>query len=94
MMTRLKIEVEQNEFFKEVFSFVFLDGYVLYLDGYEYLERETKRHRFRSVKMYDRVKVRNSNISEKEVPLTKEIQDQAIKLFTEKIKVKKWSERE
>jgi hypothetical protein len=62
----------------------------LYLNRYEVLNRETTRHKFKIVKFYDRLKERDSNLKEDEVPFTEEIKNKALNECISKLSVKLW----
>lgn len=83
--------VTEDELSCEYWRFYFLEN-TLWLDIYEYKDRLTKRHDFRTVRRYARLNRRDS-MREEEVPLTEEIKKKAFDLFVSKLSVKLWSER-
>lgn len=69
----------------------YLNDNVLWLDTYVVKKKEGRKTI--SVEYYDRLREQNSNIKEKDVPLTDEIKKEAIENFINKLSVKKWYER-
>lgn len=77
---------------RERFGFTFLYGTIV-LDSYFLEKKEDKsKRKYNSIKKYNRLFKRESNISEEEVLLNDEIKKEVINLFTSKITCKKWSE--
>lgn len=65
----------------------------IYLDSYHFYRRNTKRHAFKAVEWYTRLDQRNNTLKEENVPLPDDVKTAALKIFTDKITVKKWNER-
>jgi hypothetical protein len=77
---------------RERFGFTFLYGTII-LDSYFLEKKEDKsKRKYNSIKKYNRLFKRESNISEEEVLLNDDIKKEAINLFTSNITCKKWSE--
>ena len=77
---------------KEVWGFWYDDrSKTLYLDKYLIMYRESKRHSWKVSKKYYRVIERDNSINLKDVPLTDEIKEQALKEHIKDIVVKKWN---
>ncbi len=90
---RITIEKEIDNLTKETFYFYQIDNN-LYLDNYTLMKRETaKTKKYTTEKKYDRLNLRDSNMTESDVPLTFGIRVEALQKFTERVKVLLWSER-
>ena len=92
----IRIEKPIDELTTEIFEFAEFDmsaGYNLILDNYYILKKESKRHKPVIISKYCRLNVRDSNITENQVPLTDEIKTQVFNEYISKIKVIKWSEK-
>lgn len=68
-------------------------NHTLWLDGYEELQRPTRRHGFNTTIRYQRIMGRDNSLNESDVVLRADVMEEAIKKFTEGITVKRWSER-
>ena len=89
----MEIEKQIDELTIERWRFSFIDRNI-YLESYYVLQKESKRHRnYRTLKKYERLSKRDSNIEEVDVPFTNELKQEALNQFVSKIKVLKWSER-
>ena len=89
----MEIEKQIDELTIEKWRFSFIDRNI-YLESYYILQKESKRHKnYRTLKMYERLRKRDSNIEESEVPFTDELKQEALNQFVSKIKILKWSER-
>lgn len=88
---RITIERKIDDLTTEMFYF-WLNDLVLILDSYIVVKRKTKRHKGEILKKYDRLRGRESTLSETDVPFTEEIKQQAIEYVTSKLSVKLWSE--
>ena len=86
------LDINTGDMTKVTYNFYFLDG-VIYLDSYHKWEKPTKRSGYKNKGFYDRLRERDSDIKESEVPFHEEIKKQALEEFTSRITVKKWSER-
>ena len=64
----------------------------LVLDTYIISEKETKKHKFKIVKQYDRLNERSFNLKENEVPFTSEIKLEALTKLIDSLKIVTWSE--
>ncbi|MDP2692738.1 MAG: hypothetical protein Q8O88_03820 [bacterium] len=92
MNTELTIPIDDLN--HEVFRFYFDENRsTLYLDYYGWYHRDTKRHGWKCQKHYNRLDDRGSDMKEEAVLLSDAVKEMAIKQFAEKLKVKKWSER-
>ena len=89
----MTIERVKDELTKETWDFTLIRE-TLFLNGYQLLKREnTRKRKYISVKKYDRLQKRNSNIEESQVPLTNEIKKEALERYFDTIDVRRWSER-
>jgi hypothetical protein len=89
----MEIEKQIDELTIEKWRFRFIDRNI-YLESYYILQKESKRHKnYRTLKKYERLSKRDSNVEESEVPLTDELKQEALNQFVSKIKILKWSER-
>ena len=89
----MRIERVKDELTKEVWDFTLISK-TLFLNGYQLLKREsTRKQKYKTVKNYDRLQSRNSNIEESEVPFNSEIKKEALQRYFETIDVRRWSER-
>ena len=85
-------EKQIDELTKEQFSFWVKDNIII-LDSYFLLRRENTRKRtWNSLKKYERLSSRNSNITLQEVPLTEEIRNEAKLAFVRTLGVMTWEE--
>ena len=66
----------------------------LVLNSYTVDERASRRHTYKFVDGYDRLRKDYGHLKEAEVPLTDEIRERAIREFTAKLTVVRWSEVE
>lgn len=85
-----------NELHREVFVFGFgYNGKMLYVDSYSTQERQSTRHKWSPIKIYERVShggnyLRNSILKASEVPLTEEIKKKALEKLMSEINVGIW----
>ena len=89
------MEIRRNidELNKEVWTFSLINN-VLYLNTYNYLNKESTKHRkYKSIKKFDRLMRRDSTIEESEVPFTSEIKQHALNKYFDSVKCMRWSER-
>jgi hypothetical protein len=77
MFPRIEIIKETDEFNREVYSFS-LVGSKLILDDFKIEKRESKRHKFKAVKIYDRHRKRESTLTIDQVVLTEDIKQEVI----------------
>lgn len=85
-------EKQIDELTKEQFSFWVKDNIII-LDSYFLLRRENTRKRtWNSLKKYERLSSRNSNITLQEVPLTEEIKTEVLQEYIKTLKVMTWEE--
>ena len=77
----------------EEYTFYFMDNNILFLDTYRVAKKEKRQRFYRTIKSYDRLRERDSTMTEDEVPFPSEIRQEAIDLFTKQIKCLKWSEK-
>lgn len=86
----MKIKKIISELEHVEWTFYFYNN-VLWLDQYIVFSRETKRQKkYRMKTRYHRIFSRDSNIFLELVPLTDEIKQEALDLFTSQITVQKW----
>ena len=89
----LKIEKQIDELNIEKWTF-YVQENKIYLDTYYRLTKETKKKRnYKTVCFYNRLRVKESSISESEVPFSEEFKKEVIEKFTSQLKVLKWSEK-
>lgn len=87
------IEKQIDELTKEQFRFHIFNSSFLVLDSYHLLSRENTRKRdWNSLKRYERLSDRNSNITLQEVPLTEELKIEALQEHIKTLKVMTWEE--
>lgn len=88
----MTIEKQIDELTKEQFGF-WVNNNVIILDSYFLLRRENTRKRtWNSLKKYERLSSRNSNITLQEVPLTEEIRNEVLQEYIKTLKVMTWEE--
>lgn len=92
MYSHVEININKDELERERYIFYYLDE-TLWLDKYFSEKRETKRHKYKIVKHYNRLSARESNVKEEDVPISKEIKQEALNAFIARLNVKLWSER-
>ena len=91
----MDVEIERKiaDNMKEVYTFWYKD-FVLYLDGYRCMLRESPRHHYKTIKEYSRLNHGRSwdqkMMSKDQVPLSEDIKRQALVKFTSKISVELW----
>jgi hypothetical protein len=89
----MEIRKQIDDLTTEVWIFNFIRGH-LYLDAYALVKKDSKRHKkCRYELRYERLNRRDSNIEERDVPLSDNIRKEALKVYCSKIKCLKWSER-
>lgn len=89
---RTSLDIDTGDLTKVVYQFYFSEG-TLYLDSYTKFEKATKKSGYKMKGFYDRLRERDSDITESEVPFTDAIKAMAFKEFTSQLSVKKWSEK-
>lgn len=90
----IEIVKQVDDLTVEVWRFIFLDRN-LYLNEYRLDQKESKRNRkYTNIKKYDRLYRRDNNVEENDAPLPDWVKNKAHELFTSKIKVLKWNERQ
>ncbi|MNK43715.1 hypothetical protein D3C87_624300 [compost metagenome] len=90
---RIELEYLIDDLTREWYVFWFDDSMkTLWLDGYELQTKETKRHKYKTVKQYKRLSGRHelNNVPMNEVPLNDKIKNDAIAKFVSEIKVDYW----
>ena len=86
------IEKQIDELTKEQFGFRIFDNVIVF-DSYNLFLRENKtKRKYRSIKCYDRLHTRNSNITLEQVPLTEEIKTEVLQEYIKTLKVMTWEE--
>ena len=86
------IEKQIDELTKEQFGFRIFDNVIVF-DSYFLLRREnTKKRTWNSLKKYERLSSRNSNITLEQVPLTEEIKTEVLQEYIKTLKVITWEE--
>ena len=89
----IEIKKQRNALRIEVWIFTMIRN-TLYLDKYYTAEKESTRHRkYKNTLYYDRTMKRNNTIAEDDIPLTREIKEEALNRYFNKVKCIKWSER-
>ena len=89
----MEIIKQIDELTFQKWGFTFIDR-ILFLNSYCICKKESKRHKnFKTLKSYERLDGRGSNMTEDEVPLTDELKMEVINQFMSTLKVIKWSER-
>jgi len=90
----IEIKKQRNALSREVWIFKII-GNTLFLDEYYIAEKESPRHRkYKNTLYYNRIMGRNNTITEEEVPLSREVKDEALNMYFNKVKCIKWDERE
>jgi len=88
----MTIEKQIDELTKEQFRF-WVNGNIIILDYYNLFSLENKNKRkYNSIKCYDRLYTRNSNITLEQVPLTEEIKNEVLQEYIKTLKVMTWEE--
>lgn len=96
----LKITVEREGkggLWKQVWEFWYFDGaHALVLDRYTSSERTSKKHAFRPIEggYYNRLDARESSIAEAGVIIPADVAEEAMRKFSESLRVITWSQRE
>ena len=89
----IEIKKERNAVKIEVWRFSMIRD-TLFLETYYIAEKQSTRHRKYINKVYyDRIMSRNNTIEEADVPLSREIKEEALNLYFNKVKCKKWGDR-
>lgn len=92
MTPRISVTVDSGDLKREVYLFWLYDSRLtLYLDHYELLARETKRHSWKPKAWYDRLSRRNATLKEEvEVPLTEHVIESARQQVVTMLKFAPW----
>jgi len=69
----MELIIKHNDFKQTVYRFWLKDEIKLLLDSYWLQERKTKRHKFITVKQYNRILQRNNTIKLSDIPFNDEI---------------------
>tara|TARA_R110001632_G_scaffold229381_1_gene365452 strand:+ start:120 stop:392 length:273 start_codon:yes stop_codon:yes gene_type:complete len=89
----IEIKKQRNALRIEVWIFTVIRN-TLFLDKYYTAEKESTRHRkYKNTLYYDRIMRRNNTIKEEEVPLSRDIKEEALNMYFDKVKCMKWNER-
>ena len=89
----MELEKRMDALTAHYWRFRFMHGH-LFLTSFVLLKKKSLKHRkFHPVEIYDRIDKRNSTIQESEVPISKEIRDEALQAFFKTISCKLWSEK-
>jgi hypothetical protein len=86
-MARTEIIKEIDEFNREIYRFCLLNDTKLILDEFRIEFRETKRHKFKCNKFYERLRQRESTLTIDDVNLTEELKQEVIAEFMSKLEV-------
>ena len=90
-MQRITVERQFGELAKHCWSFWFDERRAhLVLDNYDFLTKETSRHKFRVSKFYRRCDGRKNTLTVDEVPLPDDVKLEAKTALTDRIVVVKW----
>jgi hypothetical protein len=91
---RFKKEVESGDKLKKtVWEFHMFENLSFVLDKHYQLERESTRHKkYNTVSNYDRLSARDSNLSEKDVPIPVHVQNDIRDFVSKNLTIIKWSE--
>lgn len=76
-----------NELAVEEWCFTLFD-FELVLESYAVKTRETKKHKFRTISSFNRLRHRECTLKADEVPLADELKKEAIKTFSDKLSVR------
>lgn len=90
MHTRIEVEHPLNELSTVKWIF-WLDGTNMWLDHYIEMSRVSKRHKFIVNRNYNRLDLRQSNMTVEEVPLSEEVKSEALKQLVSQITIQKWA---
>jgi hypothetical protein len=88
-MVAIEVIKEIDELNREVYKFCVLYETSLKLNEYALQNRETKRHKFKNKKYYDRLRDRSSTIDIDDIVLTEDIKQEAINIFISRLAVTK-----
>jgi hypothetical protein len=88
----MRILKQIDELTQEEYSFYFCDGTILVLDTYRLSKKESKRKKnYTTIKWYNRLSLKDSTMTETEVPLTDEIKNEILQEFFKTISVTTWN---
>ena len=91
---RIELEYDMDELTKRKYVFWFDESRsTLWVDGYHLMQRESKRHKYKTIEFYDRLRDRESTIRKEDVPLDDKIKQDAINKLIENVKVDYWKGR-
>lgn len=89
MYARIEIIKEIDELNREVYRFCLIDETKLVLDEFRIEFKETKRHKFKCNKFYERLRKRESTLTVDDVNLTEELKQEVIDKFISQLTVVK-----
>ena len=77
---------------REVYRFWVNDDIII-LDHYTLESREnTRKRKYKNIKLYSRLTSRDSNMSVKEVPFSEELKQEVLEQYSKTLKVMTWEE--
>jgi hypothetical protein len=88
----MDIIINSDPLVREVYTFWFANEYHLWLDVYRYEIRETTRHKFKTIKIWSRLGVRDSNIKLGDFKFDDDIKNIAKDQLLKQIKVGLWED--
>lgn len=92
-MNAVTIRREPNPLTEWTWRFWYYDRrHALVLDYYCTAERPSKRHKFRVTESYSRIDNRRHNLQESDVVLPADVIAEAKQIFTDPLRVLRWSE--
>lgn len=81
-----KVYENKNKLRREVYRFVLLNDFKIYLDEYQTQERETTRHKYQTVDYYSRLMRRDSSLSFDSITVSdrtiKEVKEEILERLT------------
>jgi hypothetical protein len=89
----MEIIVDHGSLEREVYTFWLANEYHLWLDSYKYERRETTRHKFKVMKIWNRLEDRHANIKLGEFKFDDSIKQKAKEQLMAQIKVELWEGR-
>ena len=89
MYARVEIIKDIDELNRERYIFCLMSDMKLKLDEFRIESKETKRHKFKSKKFYERLRQRESTLKVDDIVLTDEVKQEAITQFMSLLEVTK-----
>lgn len=89
----MDIIIDHGPLKREVYTFWFANEFHIYFDRYRLEAKETTRHKFKTIKNWERIDGRNNNIQLSEIKFDDEIKQRAKDQLMKQVQIGLWPER-